>query len=790
MRPSTSCASAGSPRLRQPGLHRGGLPRRPAGRHALRARRCTRARWWAWPPATRSAAASRRSSSCTPPPGSATRSPRWPPRASTGRRWWCWSASRTAAISPRSRSSRGGCTASPGSTPCGSTSRCARRTCPGALARAWHEARTRPRPALVIVPMDDWLAPAPRGPRGRRAAAPAARARGRPRRRRRAGGPARPTRARRRWWWARAPTAPEAWAALVELAERLGRARLAGVLRRARRLPAGPSPLRRATCRPAGPGCADARRPRRRPGRRGRLRSASTPTSPGRWSRRARAWRSSPTIPPRRTAARSSWPCWPLPPQSVASSPAWCPSAPRAAPAPMARPEAPEPPGPGEPLRAGHVLAALAERAAARRRPGRGGAVGAPRPAGALPARAGRLASWPRPWAGSGSACPLRSACAWRCRTGPSWRSSATAPRCTRSRRSGARPATRSARSSWCSPTAATGSMDRLAEGQGEAAPWPAFGSSTSRPWPARRAARRARRDPRRAGRVRSTTAFSGLAERTQPLLLEVVVAPGTRTSGPSADRQSGPASFVPRPGALSTSSAAVERADAVGEPAQARARRRGRRRRRRRPRSPREHARRAGPPARPPAPACAWRPRSSAPPRRRSRPRPPPPPGARSRRPPRPSTGTAAPASRAPRAPPPARGRPAPAGGGRAPARAAPRSPRPARGLAASSSSRGLGGIGVELRAHHPQLERRARRAAAARRRAGRAPRGGARRSRPRRCAPATRAARPAAPAARRRGARSRPPRRRPPRASSAARPARRRTDSAEQCQQRAANR
>jgi benzoylformate decarboxylase len=31
---------------------------------------------------------------------------------------------------------------------------------PGALARAWHEARTARGPALVIVPMDDWLAPA------------------------------------------------------------------------------------------------------------------------------------------------------------------------------------------------------------------------------------------------------------------------------------------------------------------------------------------------------------------------------------------------------------------------------------------------------------------------------------------------------------------------------------------------------------------------------------------------------------------------------------------------------
>src|SRR6185436_3074519 len=32
---------------------------------------------------------------------------------------------------------------------------------PGAIGRAWHAATTRRGPALVIVPMDDWSAPAP-----------------------------------------------------------------------------------------------------------------------------------------------------------------------------------------------------------------------------------------------------------------------------------------------------------------------------------------------------------------------------------------------------------------------------------------------------------------------------------------------------------------------------------------------------------------------------------------------------------------------------------------------------
>ena len=42
---------------------------------------------------------------------------------------------------------------------------------PGALARAYHEARAARGPALVIVPMDDWLAPAPEPHEHRRAGA-------------------------------------------------------------------------------------------------------------------------------------------------------------------------------------------------------------------------------------------------------------------------------------------------------------------------------------------------------------------------------------------------------------------------------------------------------------------------------------------------------------------------------------------------------------------------------------------------------------------------------------------
>ena len=92
---------------------------------------------------------------------------------------------------------------------------------PGAIDRAYHEAATRRGPALVIVPMDDWLAARRRGARGRLAGAGRARggrrsggggrARGVPRGRDVAG-----ARGRRR-----RPTRAEAWAALVALAERL-----------------------------------------------------------------------------------------------------------------------------------------------------------------------------------------------------------------------------------------------------------------------------------------------------------------------------------------------------------------------------------------------------------------------------------------------------------------------------------------------------------------------------------------------------------------------------------------
>ncbi len=67
----------------------------------------------------------------------------WPPPASTARRSSSSSASRIAAISLPSRSSPASCTGSRATTPSGSTSRSDAQDVPGAIARAYHEARPR-----------------------------------------------------------------------------------------------------------------------------------------------------------------------------------------------------------------------------------------------------------------------------------------------------------------------------------------------------------------------------------------------------------------------------------------------------------------------------------------------------------------------------------------------------------------------------------------------------------------------------------------------------------------------
>ena len=191
---------------------------------------------------------------------------------------------------PRSRSWRGGCDGLAGDYPVWIDQPARAQDVPGSLARAWNEARTARGPALVVVPMDDWLAPA--GEQHEIAAPQRAdgRARGGAGADRRAGRPARAGAARRRWWSAPAPTtrtpgprwsrSPSGSACPVW---QEASARAPASRRTTRASPA--------TCPPAGAACA-----RRWPGTTScwpwaRRCSGSTPTSPARWSRRARAWR-------------------------------------------------------------------------------------------------------------------------------------------------------------------------------------------------------------------------------------------------------------------------------------------------------------------------------------------------------------------------------------------------------------------------------------------------------------------------------------------------------------------
>ena len=194
---------------------------------------------------------------------------------------------------------------------------------PGALERAWHEAQTRRGPALVIVPMDDWNAPAPE-PYEYAAPDRLLRAAG--------ADEAAVEELAQLLEGARSPALvagagaddPATWEALVALAERLARPGLAGAVRRPGGLPAdAPAlrgrPLRRPRQAPRGAGPVR-RRPRRRRSRlppvrlrrgpvrrgrddgRGRHRGPRRGAAQPRAARRARAAR-------RRSAPRSPSAC-------------------------------------------------------------------------------------------------------------------------------------------------------------------------------------------------------------------------------------------------------------------------------------------------------------------------------------------------------------------------------------------------------------------------------------------------------------------------------------------------
>ena len=294
--------------------------------------------------------------------------------------------------------------------------------------------------------------------------------------------------------------------------KRLALPGLAGVVRRPRRVPPGSSALRGASARRPEPAAADARAARRRP----RRRRAGVPpvsrTRRARSSRTGRGSRWSATIRPRRTAARPSSRCWPRPPVCAELARIVPPRTvrPRAvSPRPLRRP----PPAAGEPLRAGHVFAALAERLPARCGRDRGVAVEPPRAARTPPrARAARLAE-------PGDGRP-------RLRAPGGDRAAHGAPDRPVVAIVGDGSSLYSIQALWSAAHYRVGAlfvilsnggyavMDRLAEQEGGTAPWPRFPESTS---PALRAPSAAR-----PGRFASTTSSSTLLDevfRTSPVV-------------------------------------------------------------------------------------------------------------------------------------------------------------------------------------------------------------------------------------------------------------------------------
>ena len=191
----------------EPGLDRGAVPRRAAGRPALRARAARGRRSSRSRPATRSGAASRRSRSAHDGRARQRRRrardrAREPRAARRPRRPAGPAAPRLRAV-PR-RAARGARGRLPG---LGRPAGAARRTCPArSSARTTRQRRTAG-PALVIVPMDDWARAGRRGARGRgRRGGSCARAGVDPARGRRAGRVPRRRATRRRSSSARAPT--------------------------------------------------------------------------------------------------------------------------------------------------------------------------------------------------------------------------------------------------------------------------------------------------------------------------------------------------------------------------------------------------------------------------------------------------------------------------------------------------------------------------------------------------------------------------------------------------------
>jgi thiamine pyrophosphate-dependent acetolactate synthase large subunit-like protein len=394
---------------------------------------------------------------------------------------------------------------------------------PGSLARAWHEAREGRGPAVVIVPQDDWLSDA--GEDHRRTA---------PARTLQAGAadPEAVAELAGLVEASRSPALvvgagaddPDAWNGLVALAERLGcpvwqecfgaragfpqdHPQFAG------HLPAGRGRLR-ATLAPHDllvvVGAPVFRQYTYEPGAlvADGTRVALVTDDP------AEAHRSPVDL---ALLARPADVCAALL-RDVGARPAAPPPRPW-------RPPPPGPPEPGEPLRAGHVLAALSERLPAEtilveeapsNRPELLARVPARRPLGFLAAAMGGLGFGLAAATGVRMAVPSRPVVAVV----------------------GDGSSLYAIQSLWSAARYGVGTlfvilanggyrvMDRLAEAQRESAPWPAF-EAIDIAGMARALGCPARRVEEHADLVRTLDdVVPGLVERTEPLLLEVVVAP------------------------------------------------------------------------------------------------------------------------------------------------------------------------------------------------------------------------------------------------------------------------
>jgi benzoylformate decarboxylase len=394
---------------------------------------------------------------------------------------------------------------------------------PGALKRAWHEAHTGRGPAIVIVPMDDWLAP---GPEPHEILAPARLLQAR------AAEPAAIAELADLLEQATAPVLvvgagaddPDAWAALVTLAERLAcpvwqepfsaragfpqdHPRFAG------HLPAGRRRLREALAGHDFVLAVGAPVLRQYPYEPGPLfepgtRVALVTDDP------AEAHRS-----PADLAVLAA------PATLCAELARVLPDPTGSAPKPMERPPAPAPPAAGEPLRAGHVLAALADRLppetvlveeAPSARPEVLKRIPARRPLGFLGAAMGGL--------GFGLSAPIGVRMAQPTRPVVAVVGDGSSMYTIQALWSAARYEVGAIFVVLANGGYAV--MDRLAEAQGQPIAWPGFGSidiaamARAQGCPARRV------ETLEDLQTALDEALDGIGERSEPLLLEVVVAP------------------------------------------------------------------------------------------------------------------------------------------------------------------------------------------------------------------------------------------------------------------------